>query len=72
MKKPKKTTSFASWQLSTGKAGDIFYSEKENRYITGLAVYHNRKVKTERLIAVSTIATKPQTAIYLTKVTIIE
>jgi hypothetical protein len=72
MRKPKKTTSFASWQLSTGKAGDVFYSEKENRYITGLAIYHRRKVKTERLIAVSTIATKPQTAIYLTKVTILE
>jgi len=53
-----------------GKKDSVFYTTKEDRYITAIAGYYNKKVKTERLIVVGGTKVKP-TATPISKVTIL-
>ena len=38
--------------IMTEPAGSVMYSDKDDKYITAVAHYYKRKVKTERLITV--------------------
>jgi hypothetical protein len=58
-----------SWMIANGKSGQSFYTEKKDKTITALAVFHKRKVKTERLITITTGGKIPD-AQYITKVTL--
>ncbi len=66
----KPTTSFEGWALKNAIAGDTFFTEKNDKSMTAFAKYYKRKIKTERIIAVTGDKLKP-TAYSLTKVTLI-
>jgi hypothetical protein len=66
----KQTTSAEGWMLKNGMVGQTFFTEKNDKSMTAFAKYYNRKVKTERIIAVTGDKIKP-TAYSLTKVTIL-
>jgi hypothetical protein len=53
-----------------GKIGSVFYTTKDDRYVTVVAGYYKKKVKTERLVVVGGTKDKP-TATRITKVTIL-
>jgi len=59
-----------SWMIANGKIGDSFYSEKMDRHITAIATHHKRKVKTERLLLVTTAKINP-VAKFITKCTLL-
>jgi hypothetical protein len=40
------------YMLANGKAGDTFYSDKEDKNLTASATYYGRKIKTQRMIAI--------------------
>ena len=69
MKKEKQYT-LESWMMANGKKGQVFYSEKMDRHLTAIATHHERKIKTERLIIVTTAKSAPS-ASSLTKVTLL-
>jgi hypothetical protein len=56
--------------IANGKEGQVFYSEKKDRHLTAIATHHQRKILTERLIAVTTGKEEP-VATNLTKVTLL-
>ena len=66
----KQTTSVEGWMLKNAEVGDCFFTEKNDKSMTAFAKYYNRKVKTERVIAVTGFKTKPS-AVSLTKVTLL-
>jgi hypothetical protein len=70
MKKQGRTSSYESWAIANAKTGTIFYTDKEDRHITAFSTYHQRPLKTERMLVVSTGGKTP-TAKYITKVTIL-
>lgn len=63
-------TNFESWAIAKSKPGTIFYSEKKDKDITAIASYHNKKIQTERVIAVTTAKIIPKSW-YITKVTVL-
>jgi hypothetical protein len=66
----KQTSTAEGWMLKNGNVGQTFFTEKTDRSMTAFAKYYLRKVKTERIIAVTGDKLKP-TAYSLTKVTLI-
>lgn len=66
----KKQRTLESWMMVNGKAGQVFYSEKKDKHLTALSVHYERKIITERLIAVTTGKEVPS-ASNLTKVTLL-
>ena len=54
MGRPKGVTTLESWAIINLKSGSTFYSEKKDKDITAIASHYKRKVKTERVIFVST------------------
>jgi len=54
---PKRTSESAAFLYL--KKGEYFFSTKADRHSTALANYYGRKVKTERMIAVSTDTSTP-------------
>ena len=59
-----------SWAIANGKTGSHFYSDKMDRHLTAIATHHKRKIKTERLLTVTTGGKTPA-AKYITKVTLL-
>jgi hypothetical protein len=68
MKKGERT--LESWMIANGKEGDYFYSDKMDKHLTAIATHHKRKIKTERLITVTTGKPIP-IAKNITKVTLL-
>lgn len=60
-----------SWMMVNGKPGDVFYSEKMDRHLTAIANYYQRRIVTERVIAVS-MGKKSAESKYITKVIILK
>ena len=46
--------SMETLSIVNGKSGDYFYSDKKDKTLTALAYHYSVKIKTERLIAVTT------------------
>lgn len=72
MKKPRKQrtpTSVESISLLNLKVGQSFYTEKQDKDVTAVASYYNKKIKTERLFVMN-----PQSGLTnrVVKVTILE
>lgn len=67
---PRKMSSSLALSIVYGTIGTVFYTTKEDRYVTAVAGYYNKKVKTERLVVVGGTKDKP-TATPITKVTIL-
>lgn len=61
---------FESIALANGKKGDIFYTEKLQKHLTAIAVFHKRKIQTERIVAIKAGGTEPE-AKYITRITIL-
>ncbi len=59
-----------SWMIANGKKGKVFYSEKLDRHLTAIATGHKRKIRTERLITVTSHKEKPVAGV-LTRVTLL-
>ena len=66
----KPTTSFEGWALKNANVGDTFFTEKNDKSMTAFAKYYKRKIKTERIIAVTGDKVTP-IAYSLTKVTLL-
>lgn len=66
----RKRSSQLTLSIVYGKIGSVFYTTKGDRYVTAIASYYKKKVKTERLIVV--VAKKMPTATRITKVTILK
>ena len=49
----RRKTSVESIALSNLKQGESFYTEKQDKDITAISSYYNKKVSTERLITVN-------------------
>ena len=64
---PRTISSMESIIITTGEVGQIFYTHKTDREMTGIATYYGRKIKTERGIFVSGFKENPKSQ-YLTKV----
>jgi len=69
MGRKKGQTTVESWMIANGKAGQSFYSDKEDKHLTAISSYHKRKIVTERLITITTGGKKPE-AKYITKITL--
>jgi hypothetical protein len=67
MKKP----NFERLMIEHGEAGDTFYTEKADKNITSLASIHKRKVRTERIVAVTASNLLEPEAKCITKVTLL-
>lgn len=66
------TTTMEGWMIANGKAGKVFYSDKQDKHLTAIASHKSRKIKTERIIALTTAtAGKTPTVKYITKVTLL-
>jgi hypothetical protein len=70
MGKPKGQYTLESWMITNGKVGDHFYSDKIDRHLTAIAAHCSRKIKTERMICVTTGGKEPKSN-YITKVTLL-
>jgi hypothetical protein len=71
MKKEKiKSASIEGIMLKKGNEGDYFYTDKQDKSMTAFATYYKRKIKTERVIAITGYKQEPK-ALTLTKVTIL-
>jgi hypothetical protein len=57
--------------LKEGVKGFVFYSEKEDKNLTAQAYHYGRKIKTERIVAIST-GKKDVQAKYILRVTILK
>ena len=55
--------------LARSKIGSVFYSAKDDRYLTAIATYYSIKIKTERLYCFSI---RGKTITNLVKLTIIQ
>jgi hypothetical protein len=66
----KNARTLEAWMISNGKKGEHFYSDKMDRHLTAISTYYNRKIKTERLISVTTSKSEPISK-YITKVTLL-
>lgn len=66
MRKP----NFERMMIEEGEAGDTFYSEKLDKNITGTASACGRKVRTERVIVITSTKAEPE-AKCITKVTLL-
>jgi hypothetical protein len=66
------TTTPESYFLANLEAGAVFYTDKQDKHITASASYYSRKIKTERIIAVSMSPSHAPEASYITKVTILK
>lgn len=64
-------TTMESWMIANGNVGDCFYSHKMDKHLTAIASHHNRKIKTERMIVITTGGKIPESK-YITKVNLIE
>ena len=69
-KKNEARISIEGYMLKNGKEGASFYTDKLDKSMTAFAKYYDRKIKTERVIAITGEKTKP-IAISLTKVTLL-
>ena len=65
MKRGKKP-SIESIVMLSSKPGDIFWTEKDDKHMTSLACYHDKKILTERHYAID--AATHETITRLTKV----
>ena len=54
--------------LVRSKPGGVFYSEKDDRYLTAIATYYGVKIKTERLFCFSIRGKKVTSLVKLTKI----
>lgn len=66
----KKPTTIESWMLVNGKKGKHFYTDKQDKHLTALATYYGRKIRTERMVVITTGGKEPK-AKYITKVVLI-
>ena len=63
----KRTTE--SLLLSQAKKGTTFYTEKDDKHMTAMAIYYKREIKTQRIVAI--VDKENPSAIKLTRVKII-
>jgi len=63
-------TTVESYLLLNCKEGDSFYTDKQDKEMTACAVFHQRKIITERLITITTGGKEP-IAKYIVKVTLL-
>lgn len=70
MGRPKGQSTFESFFIANGKAGEYLYSDKPDKHLTALSSYYNRKVITERLIVITAGKKEPK-AKYITKITLL-
>jgi hypothetical protein len=56
--------------IKTQPQGTVFYTDRPDRHITAISSYYKKRVKTERIIAVTTHKKTPESQIIL-KVTIL-
>lgn len=66
----RKITAPESYMLANGKKGDQFYSNKQDRHLTAIATYYERRISTERMIVITTGGKAP-IAEYIVRVTIL-
>ena len=59
-----------SWMIANGKKGKQFYSDKADRHLTAISSHYKRKIKTERLITITTNG-KLEVPKYIVKVTLL-
>ena len=59
-----------SWMIANGKAGDHFYSDKMDKHLTAISTHHQRRILTERLVAVKYGGKEPK-AKNITRVTLL-
>lgn len=55
-----------SLALQTFKAGDMFYTQKQDKDITAIAGYYQKKVKTERLFVLDPQSGETQRVVRVT------
>lgn len=55
--------------LSQANKGATFYTEKDDKHMTALAIYYKREIKTQRIVAV--VDKENPSAVKLTRVKII-
>lgn len=67
---PKETITPESLLIGHSKSGTVFYTPKKDRHLTTIATRINRKIKTERMVALNT-GRQAKEVEYLTKVTIL-
>lgn len=68
--KRRETRTPETWSIVNGKAGDQFYTEKPDRYLTAISGYHNRKITTERMVVVTIKGNEKPEARNITRVTL--
>ena len=66
----RKICTVESFMMINGLSGTSFYSEKKDKAITAIASFYKRKIKTERIIAISKNVNSPISKM-ITKVTLI-
>ena len=71
MSRAKGPISMESWMILNGKPGEVFYTEKSDRYLTAVSRYYNKKINTERVVMVTRSKLNPE-ATSVTKVTILK
>lgn len=64
-------STYEGWTLFNAKAGDTFFTEKQDKDISAMASYYKRKVLTERLVVVTPCYTNPSVKPII-KVTIVQ
>ena len=69
MKKNIKPKDYERWMMENGKVGECFFTKKRTNYLTSLAHYLNRKITTEKLIAINSNR-KELKAYYISKCTL--
>jgi len=66
----KKPRSLEALCLVNGKPGQHFFTEKSDKDMTAISTYYQVKIKTERLVTVTTGTTEPKAG-NIVKVTIL-
>ena len=56
--------------LTRGSAGDVYYTDKEQKHVTTLTTYYKVKASTETVLAISNYGTNPETK-RITKITLL-
>lgn len=53
MKKKIKSNNYERWMMENGKVGECFFTKKATNNLTSISHYTNRKITTEKLIALN-------------------
>ena len=69
---PRNPRTIEGWFIKNGTKGQVIYTHKSDRFMTAIASYNNRKIKTERCVVINNSQKVIIKASVIVKVTLLD